>query len=71
MRAGGENGEAVLGRDLRDGPAQMAQLRARVRHVHMRRRHHLDLRLQELRRTPAVGRGLGGVEEFARHDAGD
>ncbi len=50
MRAGGENGEAVFGRHRGDGLAQMAQLRARIRHVDVGRGHHLDLRLQELRR---------------------
>ena len=33
----------------------------------VRRGDHLDLRLQEFRRDPAVGRRLGGVEECLRH----
>ena len=67
MRAGGQDGEAVLGRDRGDGPAQMAQLGARLRHVGVRRRDHLDLRLQEFARDPAVGRGSRGLEERLRH----
>ena len=33
----------------------------------VRRGDHLDLRLQEFGADPAVGRGLGGIEERLRH----
>ncbi len=45
MGAGGEDGEAVFASHRRDGPPQIAQFRARVGHVVVRRGDHLDLRL--------------------------
>ena len=71
MRAGGEDRKAMLGRHGRDGLAQVAQFRARVRHVAMRRGDDLDLRLQEFGGNPAVGRRLGGLEQRLRDFGGD
>ena len=74
MRAGGEDGEAVVGRDLRHGLAQMAQLGVGGPDVVMRQRRHLDLRLQEFAHDLAVGGLLGDVQKglghVARHQLG-
>ena len=53
MGAGGEDGEAVLGRDRRHRVAKEAQLGACLLHAGMGDRRHFDLRLQEF----AVGCG--------------
>ena len=63
MRAGGEDGEAVVGRDLRHGLAQMAKLGVGGADVVMRQRRHLALRLQEFAHDLAVGRLLGDRPE--------
>ena len=67
MSAGGENGEAVLGRDCGHDLAQLAQLGAGVGRVGVRRGDDLDLGLQEFARHPAVGRRLGCLEKGLRH----
>ena len=64
MRAGRENGETIFGSNRGDGLPQVPQLGARIGCVDVRRRNHLDLRLQKLPRSPALGRGFDGFEEF-------
>ena len=74
MGAGGEDGEPVVGGDLRHGLAQMAQLGMGGPDVVMRQRRHLDLRLQEFAHHLAVGGLLGDVQKclghVARHELG-
>ncbi len=69
MRAGRQNGEAVIGGHRGDGSPQVAQLGAGGGHVLMGRRGHLDLRLQEFGRGPAIGCRSGRFEERSGHIA--
>ena len=67
MRAGGEYGEPVW----RDYPsehlAQLAQLRARLRHVDMRFSRDFELLLQKLALAPTEGRRRHRGEQRLRH----
>ena len=69
MRAGGEDGKAVVGRDLRHRLPQMPKLRVRGADVVMRQRRDFDLRLQEFAQDLAVGGRLGGRQKRLRHVA--
>ena len=71
VSAGCEDGQAVFGCHGGDGLAKVAQFRARIRQVAVRRGDHLDLRLKKLRRDAALGRRLGGLEERLRDVGGD
>ncbi len=67
--AGGEDRQAMLGGGAGQRLAQEAQLLARGRHVGMRQRRDLDLRLQQFAAGLSAGRLLGGFQERRRHGA--
>ena len=67
MGAGGEDGEAVLGRDRRHGVAKEAQFGARLLHAGMGNGRRFDLRLQEFAADAAAGRVLRLRQEGLRH----
>ena len=70
MGAGGEDRQPMLGGGLGERLAQETQLLARGRHVGMRQRRDLDLRLQQFPAGLPAGRLLGGFQECLRHGAG-
>ena len=70
MGAGGEDRQPVLGGGAGQRLAQETQLLPRGRHVGMRQRRDLDLRLQQFPARLPAGRLLGGFQERRRHGAG-